>query len=179
MTVPANAASTFVMPRTSTRKLTSSYALAENASARAAPFRLVGEQVGIVHLQHAAARAGRRHDVVVRLERRDHLPGDRARVLPVAGVVGRLAAAGLRRRHLDPAAGRLEQLHRGEADARAEEVDEAGDEQADRGPVAPLACGFAFRYRHGCIAHRLSASAEVPVAPVEIAVSANDRSSRA
>ena len=52
--------------------------------------------------------------------------------LAVAGVVGGLAAAGLRRRHLDPAAGIFEQLDRGEADARPEQIDQAGDEQRRR-----------------------------------------------
>ena len=107
------------------------------------PSRVVGEQLGVVHLQHPGARAGRRHDVVVRLERRDHLTGDGSRVLAVAGVVGRLPAAGLRRRHLDAAARRLDQLHRGKADARPEQVDQAGDEQADaRPPLGVSALGF-------------------------------------
>ena len=56
---------------------------------------------------------------------------DRLRIAPVAGIVGRLAAAGLRLRHLDDAAGILQQLQRREADARPKEVDEAGDEEPD------------------------------------------------
>ena len=97
------------------------------------PGRLVGEEAGVVQLEHAAARARRRHHVVVGLERFDHLPGDGAGVGPVAGVVGGLAAAGLRRRHLDGASARLDQLDRREADARPEQVDQAGHEQADPG----------------------------------------------
>ena len=58
---------------------------------------------------------------------------DRDRVGAIALVVGRLAAAGLAARHLDPAAGLLQELDRGEADRRPEQVDQAGDEQGDVG----------------------------------------------
>src|SRR3546814_11868800 len=73
----------------------------------------------------------RRHDVVVAFEGLDDPPRDGARILGVAGIVGRLAAAGLRPRHLDIAAGILQQLDGGEADLRPEQVDQAGDEQRD------------------------------------------------
>jgi hypothetical protein len=92
---------------------------------------LAGEQSRIVNLQHSRARARRRHHVIVGLERRDRLLGERHGVAPVTGIVGGLAATGLRRRHRDPAADVLEQLHRGEADARTKQVDQASDEQAD------------------------------------------------
>ena len=48
-------------------------------------------------LEHAGAGAGRRDDIVERREGVDHLLGDGARRGAVAGIVGRLAAAGLRR----------------------------------------------------------------------------------
>ena len=53
-------------------------------------------------------------------------------VLAVAGIVGWLAATGLRAGHLDPRPGILQKLDRGEADARPEQIDQAGDEQADQ-----------------------------------------------
>ncbi len=92
--------------------------------------RLVGEQLRIMLADHAGAGAGRGDDIVEAVEGGDDLAGDRLGIRPVAGIVGRLAAAGLRSRHLDGAAGVLEQLDGGEADGRAEEVDEAGDEEA-------------------------------------------------
>ena len=49
----------------------------------------------------------------------------------VATVEGGLAAAGLGLRHLDRAAGLLEELDGGEADARPHRVDQAGDEQSN------------------------------------------------
>ena len=57
---------------------------------------------------------------------------DRARVLCVAFVVGRLAAAGLHR-HLDVAACMFEQLRRRKSDLRPEHVGEAGDEERNLG----------------------------------------------
>ena len=71
------------------------------------PRRVVAEQGGVVRVQHPGARAGRRHDVVEILEGRDGLARDRLGVFAVAGVIRRLSAAGLRRRHLDRAAALL------------------------------------------------------------------------
>ena len=82
-------------------------------------------------LQHAGAGAGRRDDVVKLLKRRDHLFGNLPRILSVAGIIGGLAAAGLRARHMHLASGILQQLDGGKADAGAEQIDKAGDEQAD------------------------------------------------
>ena len=104
--------------------------------------RLVGEQLGIMLADHAGAGAGRRDDIVEAVEGRDDLPRDRLGIRPVAGIIGGLAAAGLRARHLDRAAGVFEQLHRGKAHGRAEEVDEAGDEQT-----------YADRFFRHCRAH--------------------------
>src|SRR6185312_4871685 len=92
--------------------------------------RLVGEELGVMFLDHAAAGAGRHHDIVEALERIDDLARDRLGVGLVAGIVGGLATAGLHRRYLDRAAGFLEQLHGGKTDRGAEEIDEASDEQA-------------------------------------------------
>ena len=103
------------------------------------PGRIVLQQLGVVQLQHAGAGARRRHHVVVGLEGGDRLARQLLRGRLVAGVVGRLAAAGLRRRHVDIAAGVGQQLDRRKADRGAEQVDEAGDEQTDaRAPFGRL-----------------------------------------
>ena len=79
--------------------------------------RLVGEQLGIVLGQHAGAGAAGRDDIIAVGEGFDGLSRDRPGGRAVAGIVGRLAAATLRRRD-DFAAGVLKQLHSGEPDAR-------------------------------------------------------------
>ena len=65
--------------------------------------------------EHAGAGARRRHHIVEALEALDHLPGDRDRVLAVAGIIGWLSATGLRAGRLDPCAPVLDQLDRGKA----------------------------------------------------------------
>ncbi len=94
------------------------------------PVRIVGEELGIVHLDHAGAGAGGRDHVVEAAEALDDALGEIARRAAVAGVVGGLAAAGLHG-HVDRTAGVLEQLHGREADRGPYQVDEAGHEQAD------------------------------------------------
>ena len=91
--------------------------------------RVVGEQLGVVLDQHPAAGARGDDDVVVARERRDDAARQGLGGGAVARVEGGLPAAGLRRRDLDLAARVLEQLDGREADARAEQVDEAGDEE--------------------------------------------------
>ncbi len=101
--------------------------------------RLAREQVGIVLDEHAAARPARRDHIVAVLERLDRLPRQPFRGRAVAGIIRRLTAAGLAR-HDHFAARILEQLDRGESDARPDDVDEAGDEEPDarlRFPVFP------------------------------------------
>ena len=92
---------------------------------------IAGKERGIMLLQHAGAGARRRHHVIEAGEGGDYLARDGDCVLAVAGIIGRLAAAGLRRRHDHFAAGLLQQLHRGKADGRAEQIDQASDEQTD------------------------------------------------
>ena len=93
-------------------------------------FRLAGEKLGIVPGEHAAAGAARDDDIIAIGERLDRLWRQRLGGQAVAGIVGGLAAAGLARDdHL--AAGVLEELDRGEADRRPDDIDETGDEQAD------------------------------------------------
>ena len=62
----------------------------------------------------------KRDHVVEVFESRDGVLDDGARIRPVAGIVGRLAAAGLRHRHVDDAAGIFQQLDRREAHIGAE-----------------------------------------------------------
>ena len=76
----------------------------------------LGAQVGVVveqmrHVfgEHAAAGAGRDHDVVIGGEGGDEAGGEVARGGAVAGIVGGLAAAGLGARHLHGAPRRLQQ----------------------------------------------------------------------
>jgi hypothetical protein len=93
--------------------------------------RLVVEQLREMQAHHAGAGAGRGDDVIVAPESFDQVPGQRLGRGAVARVERRLPAAGLLRRHLDRAARRLQQPHRGKADGRPEQVDEAGDEEGD------------------------------------------------
>ena len=93
--------------------------------------RLAGEKTRIVGPDHPGARARWRDHVVARLELGQQLLGERARRAPIARVEARLTAAGLRRRYVYLATGRLEQLDGGKADARAHQVDETGDEETD------------------------------------------------
>ncbi len=95
------------------------------------PGGIVRQGLGVVRPRHADAGAGRRDDVVVALEGLDEMAGEHCRVGGVAAVESRLAAAGLRVRYLDTASGIAQQLERGEADAGAHRIDQAGDEEAD------------------------------------------------
>jgi hypothetical protein len=61
------------------------------------------------------------------------LSRDRPGVTEVARIVGRLAAAGLGARHLDRAAGALQQRDRGKADARPKQIDETSNQQRHAG----------------------------------------------
>ena len=96
--------------------------------------RLAREQARVMRREHAATRPARNDDVVAIGECLDSLARQRLRRRAVAGVIGGLPATGLRR-HDDRATCILEQLDRGEADRRADDVDEAGDEQSDARPM--------------------------------------------
>ena len=91
---------------------------------------IIGEKVGVMFRHHAAAGARGRDNVIAVGEGVHGLQGEGARIGSVAGIEGGLAAAGLRG-HGDLAARILQQLHGGEADAGAKEIDETGDEEAD------------------------------------------------
>ncbi len=95
--------------------------------------RFAREKLGIVRGEHAPAGTARHDDVVAVLERIDRLLRQIFGGRPVAGVVGRLAAARLAR-HDDLAAGLLQELDGGEPNRRADNVNEAGDEQSHAGP---------------------------------------------
>ena len=79
---------------------------------------IVIEQMRQVVLQHAAARPGRHHDIIIATERIQDALGQIARGSAIAGIVRRLPAAGLRARHLDLAAGLFQQSDCREADGR-------------------------------------------------------------
>src|SRR6266481_4396473 len=94
------------------------------------PVGVAVKQLAIMRFQHAGAGARGRHDVIIGREGLDHLFGDGARAAAVAGIEGRLSAAGLGR-HRDPAAGILQELDGREADRRPDQIDQAGDEKTD------------------------------------------------
>ena len=73
-----------------------------------------------MNADHPGAGTRRGNDMVVALKCVEYLQRDRLRVDAGARIVCRLAAAGLRTRHLDSATRRLEQFDRGEADRSAE-----------------------------------------------------------
>jgi hypothetical protein len=68
---------------------------------------------------------------LARLELADQLLRELSRSGPVTRVVARLTAARLRARDHDFAAGRFQQAQGREPDARAHEVHQAGDEEAN------------------------------------------------
>ena len=78
--------------------------------------------------EHRRAAAGRRDDVIEAVERLDHIARDAGRDIARPRIVCRLAATGLATRHHHPATSPFQQGHGGEADARPEEIDQAGDE---------------------------------------------------
>jgi hypothetical protein len=91
--------------------------------------RIIGEEFRVMPAHHPGARTRRCDDVVIALERVEHLQGDRSRIAAIARIVCRLATAGLGARHLDRATGFLEQLDGGKTDRRPEEIHQAGYEE--------------------------------------------------
>ncbi len=91
---------------------------------------IVGEEFRIVPLDHAGAGTRGRHHVGVGCKCLDHLGRDRLGRGPVAGVVSRLAAAGLDG-NVHHTARILQELDGRETDRWPEEVDEAGHEKPD------------------------------------------------
>ena len=113
------------------RKETSSYVLRRERVGAGAQVGVVVEEMRHVGAQHAAAGARGHDHVIIAAERIEDAAREVARGGAVAGIIGRLAAAGLRARHLHLAAGLFQQADRGEAHGRAMEIDQAGDEQRD------------------------------------------------
>jgi hypothetical protein len=93
----------------------------------------IGEELGIVDADHAAAGTRGDDDIIERLEGGDHLARDRLGIGLVARIIGGLTATGLRERHLDAAARLFQELHRGKAHGGPVEIDEAGDEKPHAG----------------------------------------------
>ncbi len=80
--------------------------------------------------EHPGAGAGGGDHVVIRRKSFDGLKREVLGEFPVAGIIGRLAAAGLRW-HLDRASGVLEELDRRPTDRGAEKVDKTSDKEPD------------------------------------------------
>src|SRR5512140_3868027 len=80
---------------------------------------------------HPRTRPRWRNDVIAGLELGEHLARKRERRSAIARVVAGLAAARLRRRHHDLAAGSFEQFERCKAYARPHQVDQTSHEQTD------------------------------------------------
>ncbi len=91
---------------------------------------IVGEQVWRL-VDHHVAAGPRRHDHgrLALAEHVDRVSRHGARVVPAAGVEGRLAAAGLPPWHFDLDARPLQHPDDGKPDLRREAVDQAGDHQ--------------------------------------------------
>ena len=89
------------------------------------------EQCRVVLADHRRAGARGRHHVVEAFKGLDGLLCQGSGVGPIAGIVGRLAAAGLGLRHLHAAAGVLQQLHRGKAHRGPHQIDQTGHEESD------------------------------------------------
>ena len=98
----------------------------------AGPFGIVGEEVGKMADEHRAARSRRDDDMLEPVERGHGAARAAPGRLAITAVVGGLAAAALRARHLDPVAGALDQPRRGEAYRGPEQVHQAGREEPDR-----------------------------------------------
>ena len=81
---------------------------------------------------HVGARSRRNDDRAVGLfEHGDRVSRDLPGLIVEAGVVGRLAAAGLVRRHVHLAAGAFEHTDHGQAGGRIDVVDEARMKELD------------------------------------------------
>ena len=114
-------------------------------------------------LDHAAAGAGRHHDVVEAVEFIQKFFGQVARRLAVAGIVAGLAAAGLLGRHHDFAAGRFQQFQSRKADFRPHHIDQAGDKQSDAHRVLVW---WGYRIGRGYSGERLFSRGNAAIMPV-------------
>ena len=92
---------------------------------------VTGEQPRVVVAHHPGAGARGHHDRQVAVERSELPSRDRARLVPVAGVVGGLPAAALIRRKDHAHAGPADQLHAGKSCPRKQQVDETGPVKED------------------------------------------------
>ena len=87
--------------------------------------------VGAYYPHHRTARPRRGDDRVVLPEDIGEMPGEWLGLVPVAGVVMRLPAAGLRHREVDLYAKPGQQFHHRATGVRIERVVDAGQEQGD------------------------------------------------
>ncbi len=93
--------------------------------------RAVVEKLGVELFHHRAAGAGGGDDDLGIAKGGELRGGDGAGLVPVAGIEGRLAAAGLGLGVVDLVAEALEDFDHGHADLRVERIDEAGNEKGD------------------------------------------------
>src|SRR5581483_1231002 len=91
--------------------------------------RVVFEEVGVKHFDHAGARARRRDDVLTIGEDIEKARRELAGLGAITAIEGRLAAAGLRFRKVDLDAQPSEQFNHADADLRKELVNQTGDEE--------------------------------------------------
>jgi hypothetical protein len=92
---------------------------------------VVGEELGVMRPDHAAARTRRGDQVVAVLEFGDDLARERDGVRAIARVVRRLTAACLCFGHDDVGAARFQQLQCRKADRRSHQIDQTGYEESD------------------------------------------------
>ena len=135
MTFPSNRAVNLVEPKHLDEETRELVALGGKRAGSFREVRIVSEQRRVMHPQHPGARPRRGNHIVEALESLDHRSRNRLGIFPVAGIVGRLSAAGLALGHFHPCAGILEQLDRGKAHARPEQIHETGDEEPDMRPL--------------------------------------------
>ena len=106
---------------------------------------MVLEDVREVVRNHACAGAGGDDDVFGIAENVEEMAGDGARLVWVAGVESRLAAASLGLGKIDLVAQALEHFCDSDADLREDLIDDAGDEQGDAGAHSgSLTCPESF-----------------------------------
>ena len=102
---------------------------------------IVREELGVVHPQHAGARARGSDDIIIAGEGIDYLQSNQLGVYTITGVVGRLPATGLAARDFDRTPGIFEQLDRRKTYCRPEQIHQARNKQSYTHSVGPAVNG--------------------------------------
>ena len=127
---------------TYTRNSVSSKIRSDNSRRLGQQWRIVGEQFRIVVAHHRGTGAGR-HDHGPRLGKQIQLLARNcARLVRIAAVIGRLAAAGLLFGEMDFDAFALQQADGVQPGFRRELIDEAGGEKIDVGRLGRVDAGL-------------------------------------